>query len=67
MLSNLKLVSSVYTINESDTFYDATFYLNATNKKDSTVRFVTSLEGRAIGLEVPKSLYPKIKKLLTKK
>lgn len=67
MLSNLKLVSSVYAINESDTFFDATFYLNATNKKDTTIRFVTSLEGRAIGLEIPKSLYPKIKKLLTKK
>lgn len=67
MLSNLKLVSGVYAINESDTFFDATFYLNATNKKDTTIRFVTSLEGRAIGLEIPKSLYPKIKKLLTKK
>lgn len=67
MLSNLKLVSGVYAINESDTFFDATFYLNATNKKDTMIRFVTSLEGRAIGLEIPKSLYPKIKKLLTKK
>ena len=67
MLSNLKLVSNVYTVNETDTFFDATFFLNSTNKRDSAVRFVTSLEGKAVGIEIPKTFYPKLKKLLTKK
>lgn len=64
MLNNLKLVSPVYGIKETDTFFGSTFFLNPTNKKDTSVRFVTELEGKAIGVEVPKAAYPKIKKLL---
>lgn len=64
MLNNLKLVSPVYGIKETDTFFGSTFFLNPTNKKDTAVRFVTELEGKAIGVEVPKAAYPKIKKLL---
>lgn len=64
MLTNLKLVSPVYGIHETDTFFSSTFFLNPTNKKDTTVRFVTELEGRAVGIEVPKAAYPKFKKLL---
>lgn len=64
MLSNLKLVSPVYGIRETDTFFSETFFLNPTNKKDTTVRFVFQLEGKAVGVEIPKSAYPKLKKLL---
>ncbi len=67
MLSNLRLASGVYTINETDTFFQASFFLNAVNKKDTTIRILTSVEGKAVALEFPKTLYPKIKKLLTKK
>lgn len=64
MLTNLKLVSAVYAIKETDTFFGSTFFLNSTNKKDSMVRFVVELEGKAVGIEVPKAAYPKFKKLL---
>lgn len=64
MLSNLKLVSPVYGIRETDTFFSETFFLNPTNKKDTTVRFVFQLEGKAVGIEIPKAAYPKLKKLL---
>lgn len=64
MLSNLKLVSPVYGIRETDTFFSETFFLNPTNKKDTNVRFVTELEGKAVGVEVSKAAYPKLKKLL---
>jgi len=65
MLANLKLTSSVYKINETDQFFWYTFFLNPT-RKDSTIRFVTAMEGRAIGVEVPKSYYPTLKNILLK-
>lgn len=65
MLKNLKLVSAVYTINESDTFFENTFFLNPP-KDDGIVRFVTTVENRAIGVEVPKRYYPTLKKSLLK-
>ncbi len=67
MLSNLKLVPQAYQLNETDTFFDATFFLNSTDKNDTTIRFVTELEGRAIGIETPKAFYPKLKKMLLQK
>ena len=48
MLTNLKLVSAAYGIKETDTFFSSTFFLNPTNTKDTTVRFVTELEGKAV-------------------
>jgi hypothetical protein len=65
ILTNLKLVSNVYTIKETDTFFEASFFLNPTNKRDTTIRFVTSIAGKAYGFEVPKIFYPRIKKLFT--
>jgi hypothetical protein len=67
MLTNLKLASNVYAVKETDTFFEASFFLNSLNKKDSTIRFVTSIDGKAYGFELPKSFYPRIKKLLTSK
>ncbi len=64
MLSNLKLVPQTYSVNETDTFFSSTFFLNSTNKKDSSVRFVVELEGKAVGIEASKSFYPKLKKML---
>lgn len=65
ILTNLKLVSNVYTIKETDTFFEASFFLNPTNKRDTTIRFVTSIAGKAYGFEIPKIFYTRIKKLLT--
>lgn len=65
ILSNLKLASSIYTINETDQFFGYTFFLNPT-KKDTTIRFVTALEGRAIGVECESKYYKTLKTLLLK-
>lgn len=64
MLTNLKLVPQAYKANETDTFFDSTFFLNSTNKKDASIRFVFELEGKAVGVETPKAYYPKMKKML---
>ena len=46
LLLNMKLASSVYTLNETDQFFGYTFFLNPAKKdsKDTTIRFVTALE-----------------------
>lgn len=67
ILANLKLASNVYAVKETDTFFEASFFLNSTNTKDSTIRFVAAIDGKAYGFEVPKAFYPRIKKLLTNK
>ncbi len=67
LLSQLKLVSNVYTIRETDTFFDASFFLNPTSKRDTTIRFVTSIGGKAYGFELPIAYYPRLKKILTNK
>ena len=65
ILANLKLTSAVYTINETDQFFGYTFFLNNI-RKDDIIRFVTTLEGHAIGVEIPKRYYPALKKMLLK-
>lgn len=67
ILANLKLASNVYVVKETDSFFEASFFLNSTNAKDTTIRFVTAIEGKAYGFEVPKTYYPRLKKLLTTK
>jgi hypothetical protein len=67
ILANLKLASNVYVVKETDSFFEASFFLNSTNAKDTTIRFVTAIEGKAYGFEVPKAYYPRLKKLLTNK
>lgn len=66
LLINMKLTSSVYMLNETDQFFGYSFFLNPVKKdsKDKTVRFVTAIEGRAIGVEVPKNYYSTLKKML---
>ncbi|EKD30280.1 MAG: hypothetical protein ACD_78C00101G0005 [uncultured bacterium (gcode 4)] len=68
LLLNMKLTSSVYSLNETDQFFGYTFFLNPLKKdpKDTLVRFITALEGRAIGVEVPKEYYTTLKKMLLK-
>jgi len=62
----MKLTGSVYTLNETDQFFGYTFFLNPVKKdpKDKTVRFITAIEGRAVGVEVPKNYYSTFKKML---
>lgn len=67
ILANLKLASNVYGVKETDSFFEASFFLNSTNTKDTTIRFVTSIEGKAYGFEVSKTFYPRLKKLLIHK
>lgn len=67
ILANLKLASNVYSVKETDSFFEASFFLNPTNSRDTTVRFVTALDGKAYGFEVSKTFYPRLKKLLTHK
>ncbi len=67
LLTNLKLASNVYAVKETDTFFEASFFLNPSNKRDTTIRFVTSIGGKAYGFEVSKIFYTRIKKLLTSK
>jgi hypothetical protein len=68
IILNMKLASSIYTLNETDQFFWFTTFLNSTKKdsKDTTIRFITALEGRAIGVEVPKNYYSSFKKMLLK-
>jgi len=60
-----KLNENLFKINETDTFFSATFFLNPT-KKDSIIRFVTKIENKTIGFELMKKSYPLVKQLLTK-
>ncbi|MDD2565720.1 MAG: hypothetical protein PHZ26_04080 [Candidatus Gracilibacteria bacterium] len=62
MLSNFKL-TNLYKINEADTFFGYTFFLNPL-KKDLSNRFVTLFEGNAVGFEVEKTNYEILKKSL---
>jgi hypothetical protein len=54
-----------FKMNETDTFFGYTFFLNPT-KKDNLIRFVMFVDGKTIGVETMKNSYPLIKKLLTK-
>ncbi len=67
ILANLKLASNVYGVKETDSFFETSFFLNPTNTKDTTIRFVTSIDGKAYGFEISKAFYPRLKKLLTHK
>lgn len=66
MLANMKLLDKLYTVNETSQFFGKTFFLNP-KKSDDFVRFVTFLEGRAVGVEVPKKFYNTLKTMLLKK
>lgn len=68
VLLNMKLAGNAYTLNETDQFFGFTFFLNPAKKdsKDTTIRFVTAVEGRALGVEVPKNYYSTFKKMLLK-
>jgi hypothetical protein len=63
--ANFHLNEPEYVLNEVNTFFKKSFFLNPM-KKDTTIRFITSVEWKTIGIEIPKSAYPLIKKLLTK-
>lgn len=60
---NFRSAITMYKINEADTFFGSTFFLNAI-KPDQIIRFVTVIDGKAIGFEFPKKSYTVIKKLL---
>ena len=68
ILLHMKLTDSLYTINETDQFFGYSFFLNLLKKdpKDSITRLVISLEGQAIGVEVPRNYYPVLKDMLLK-
>jgi hypothetical protein len=63
--SEFRLTENLYKVNETDTFFSYTFFLNPP-KKDGKIRFVTQIDNRPIGIEIPQGAYPLLKKLLTK-
>ena len=63
--TNFKLLENMYKVNETDTFFGYTFFLNPI-KDDGIVRFVTKVDGRSVGVEISKRWYKALKKLLVK-
>lgn len=60
------LGKEVYTVNETKTFPNRSFYLNPP-KTDTTVRLVLEYESQTIAIEVPKTKFPTLKTMLLKK
>lgn len=54
---------TIFKINESNSFFSFSFFLNSI-RKDSIIRFVTISETKAIGFEVDKSNYDLLKRSL---
>lgn len=66
-LKNIKIsVREVYSINETKTFTFPSFYVNPV-KPDTLVRLVASFENQTIAFEIPKTKFPILKALLSKK
>lgn len=66
-LKNMRAIGKeVYSVNEAKGFTSRAFYLNPP-KTDTTVRLVLESESQSIALEIPKSTFPILKKLLSKK
>ncbi len=66
-LKNMKATTrEVYSINETKSFPFASFYVNSI-KPDTVIRLVTEFENQTIALEIPKTKFPILKALLTKK
>jgi len=63
--ANFKLLENMYKINETDTFFGYTFFLNSL-KNDGMIRFVTRVDGRSVGVEISKKWYKELKKILIK-
>ena len=67
ILKNMRAVGKeVYTVNEVTGFTTRGFYLNPP-KTDTTVRLVLESESQSIAIEISKSKFPILKKLLSKK
>lgn len=60
---NMKLLDTYFTYNETNTFFDKSFFLNA-KEDDGIVRFVFEYEGAAYGVEILRSEYEGFKRLL---
>lgn len=58
--------ASVYTINETETFPFASFYVNPP-KSDTTVRLVMQVEAQTLLVSMPKSKFNTFKELILKK
>ncbi len=66
-LKNMKATTrEIYSINETKSFPFASFYVNSI-KPDTLIRIVTEFENQTIALEIPKTKFPILKALLTKK
>ncbi len=63
-LKNIKALSGdPYSINETKTFPNRSFYLNPA-KSDTLVRLVIEVESQTIALEIAKTKFPLFKNLL---
>ena len=63
--SGASMVTSLYTLNKTMAFFDGTLFLNSI-KKDNFVRMIVTVNGREVGIEVPKTEYDHLKHLLLK-
>ena len=67
ILKNIRAIGKeVYTVNEVTGFASRAFYLNPP-KTDTAVRLVIESESQSIAIEISKSKFPILKKLLSKK
>ena len=61
--SGMTMVSTLFTLNKTNTFFDGTLYLNRI-AKDDTIRMIVTIQGREIGIEAPSKQYDMLKHLL---
>ena len=61
---NLLLLGALYDFRETTDFFGKTFFLNDKSGDTRIIRFVTEVDGRAVGFEVLKVEYDRFKSLL---
>lgn len=63
---NLLLLSNFYNFTDTTDFFGRTMFLNDKSWDGSVVRFLTEIDGRAVGFEVLRDEYATLKSLLLK-
>jgi hypothetical protein len=61
---NLLLLSELYTFSDTTDFFGKTMFLNDKTGDGQIVRFITEIEGHAVGFEVLRDEYNDLKSLL---
>lgn len=61
---NLMLLSSMYNFQDTNDFYGKTMFLNDKTGDGNIVRFITEVDGHAVGFEVLRDEYEHLKSLI---